>query len=69
VSRGDSTLRGHYPLETDVIDDILVRRSVLVHGRRLPDPTPDNLLAAPKPPNTHNAARASGGKQRQMEKA
>jgi len=27
VSRGDSTLRGHYPLETDVIDDVLVRRT------------------------------------------
>ncbi len=30
VSRGDSTLRGHYPLETDVIDDVLAQRA----GRR-----------------------------------
>jgi len=27
VSRGDSTLRGHYPLETDVMDDVLYRRT------------------------------------------
>ena len=27
VSRGDSTLRGHYPLETDAVDDVLVRRT------------------------------------------
>jgi uncharacterized protein YgbK (DUF1537 family) len=27
VSRGDSTLRGHYPLETDVVDDVLAQRT------------------------------------------
>jgi uncharacterized protein YgbK (DUF1537 family) len=38
VSRGDSTLRGHYPLETDVLHDALV-----AHG----EPPADGLLLCP----------------------
>lgn len=42
VSRGDSTLRGHYPLETDVITETLVA---------LGEPRPDAVLLVPAFPD------------------
>lgn len=42
VSRGDSTLRGHFPLETDVIADTLVA---------LGEPRPDAVLLVPAFPD------------------
>ncbi|TNM59553.1 hypothetical protein FHN55_20470 [Streptomyces sp. NP160] len=42
VSRGDSTLRGHHPLETDTITDVL---------RELGEPVPDAVLVVPAFPD------------------